>query len=124
MSKKVMVSDLISWHGVTKPSFVNNNDIKINKENYCWHLRNELFSATGKVVKRDDLIFAQDEAPSHRSHLVKNFHKTKLKPSFIRVEEWPPSSPDVNPLDHFYWDFVKPKFTKEDPENRLQQKLN
>ena len=49
---------------------VNSNGIKVNKENYYRHLRKELFPAIEKVVKRDDLIFAQDGAPSH---LVQDF---------------------------------------------------
>ena len=65
MSKKVMVSAAISWYGVTKPFFVNNYGIKVNKENYCQHLRKELFPVIEKVVKRDDWIFAQDGPPSH-----------------------------------------------------------
>ena len=55
---------------------------------------------------------AQDGAPPHRSQLVQDFLKTKLKRRFIRAEEWPPSSPDVNPLDYFYWDFDKTKVYK------------
>ena len=31
----------------------------------------------------------------------------KLKRGFILAKEWPPSSPDINPLDYSYWDFVK-----------------
>ena len=109
MSKKVMVSATISWYGITKPIFVENNGIKVNKENYCRHLRKEFFPAIEKVVKRDDCIFAQDGASSHRFHLVQGLLKTKLKICFIRAEEWPPSSPDVNPQDYFYWDSVKAK---------------
>ena len=58
MSRKVMVSAAILWYGVTKPFFVNKNGIKVNKENYCRHLRKELFPAIEKVVKLDDWIFA------------------------------------------------------------------
>ena len=54
MSKKVIVSVAILWYGVTKPFFVNNNGIKVNKENYCQHLCKELFAAIEKVVKCDD----------------------------------------------------------------------
>ena len=69
----------------------------------------ELFPAIEKIVKRDDWTFAQDGAPSHPSHLVQDFLKTKLKRRFIHAEDWPSSSPNVNPLDYFYWDFVKIK---------------
>ena len=82
-----MLSAVISWYGVTKLFFVNNNGIKVNKENYCRHLRKELFPAIEKVVKRDDWIFPEDGPPSHRSHLVQYFLKTKLKRCFICAEE-------------------------------------
>ena len=106
-SKKVMVSAAISWYGVTRPFFVNNNGIKVNKVNYCKHLKKELFPAIEEVVKRYDWVFAQDGASSHTSHLVQDFLKSKLKRRFISAEEWPPSSPDLNPLDYFFWDYVK-----------------
>ena len=109
MSKKVMLTAAISWYGVIKPFLVNNNGIKVNKESYCPHLRKELFPAMGKIVKRDDRIFCQDGAPSHRSYLEQDFLKTKLKRRFIRAEEWPPSAPNVKSMDYFYWDFVKTK---------------
>ena len=38
-SRKVMVSTAISWYGATKPFFVNESGIKVNKENYCKHLK-------------------------------------------------------------------------------------
>ena len=37
MSRNVMTSAAVSWYGVTKPFFVNENGIKVNKENYCKH---------------------------------------------------------------------------------------
>ena len=61
----------ISWYGDTKPFFVNENVIKVNKKNYCKHLKKQLFPAIKKLVKRDDWIFVQDSAPSYRSNLVK-----------------------------------------------------
>ena len=41
--------------------------------------------------------------------MAQDFLKTTLKLGFIRAEEWPSSSHDVNPLDYFHWDFVKTK---------------
>ena len=68
-----------------------------------------MFSAIKKLVKRDDWIFVQDSAPSHRSNLVQNFLENTLKRLFVKCVEWPPSSPDVNPLDYFFRDLVKAK---------------
>ena len=60
-----MVSAAISWYGATKPFCVNENCIKVNKENYCKHFKKQLFPAIKKLVKHDGLIFVQDSAPSH-----------------------------------------------------------
>ena len=76
---------------------------------YHKHLKQELFPAINSLVNRDDWIFAQDGAPSHRSNLVQDFLKDTLKRRFISKEEWPPSSPDTNSLDHWFWDAIKLK---------------
>ena len=109
MSKKVMVFAAISWYRITKPFFVNSNGIKVHKENYCKHLKKEFFPVIKKLVNRDDWIFAQDRAFSHTSNFVQDFLETRLKSCFIRADEWPPSSPGANPLNYFYWDFVRTK---------------
>ena len=109
MSRKVMVSAAISWYGGTKPFFVSENGIKVNKENYCKHLKKHLFPAIKKLVKRDNWIFVQYSAPSHRSNLVQDFLEKTLKRRFVKCVEWPSSSPDVNPLDYFFWDLAKAK---------------
>ena len=72
-----------------------------------------MFSAIEKIVKLDDGIFSQDGASSHRSYLVQDFLKIKMKCRFIRAEEWTPSSTDVNRLNYFCWEFVKSKFYEE-----------
>ena len=87
MSKKPMASAVISWYCVTKPILVNDNGVKVSRKNYCRHLCKELFHAIEKVVNYDNWIFAEDGAPSHRSHLVQDFLKSKLKGHFIRAEE-------------------------------------
>ena len=51
----------------------------------------------------------QDSARSYRSNLVQDFLEKTLKRRFVKCVEWPPSSPDVNPLDYFFWNLVKTK---------------
>ena len=104
-----MVSSAVCWFGATKSFFVNENGIKVNKENYFKNLKRQLFPAIEKLVKRNDWIFVQDSAPSHRSNLVQDFLEKSLKRHFVKCVEWPPSSPNVNPLDYFFWDLVKTK---------------
>ena len=68
-----------------------------------------MFPAIKKLVKRYDWIFGQDSAPSHRPNLVQDFLEKTLKRRFVKCVEWPSSSPDVNPLDYFFWNLVKTK---------------
>ena len=48
-------------------------------------------------------------SPSHRSNLVQDFLEKTLKQRLVSCAEWPTSSPDVNPLDYFFWDLLKTK---------------
>ena len=109
MSREFIVSAAISWYGTMKPFFVNENGIKVNKDNYCKHLTKQLFPATKTLVKRDDWTFVQDSTPSHRSNLVQDFLEKSLKRRLVKCVEWPPSSLNVNPLDYFFWDLVETK---------------
>ena len=106
-SKKVMVSAALTWHGATKPFFVNSGGIKVNGPNYLQHLKKELFPAVRKVYPREDWIFIQDGAPSHRSNLVQDFLQENMHRRHVSKEEWPPKSLDSNPLDFYFWNKVK-----------------
>ena len=119
-----MVSAAISWYGTTKPFFVNENGIKVNKDNYCKHLTKQLFPATKTLVKRDDWTFVQDSALSHRSNLVQDFLEKSLKRRFVECVKWPPSSLNVNPLDYFFWDLVETKYIKTELAIHSVQKKN
>ena len=106
-SRKVMVSAAMSWNGVKRPFFVNNQGMKVNAVRYHRHLKNELFPAIEKFMKHGDWIFVQDGASSHTAGIVQDFLKTTMKKRFVNKEEWPPSSPDTNPLDYYFWNQVK-----------------
>ena len=41
--------------------------------------------------------------------MLQDFLEKTLKRRFVKCVEWPPSSPDVNPLDYFFWDLLKTK---------------
>lgn len=109
LSRKVMVSAGLCYQGATKPFFVNNKGLKVNARSYHKHLKTQLFPAIEKLIKREDWIFLQDGATSHTSNLVQDYLSNTLKKRFVNKCEWPPSSPDVNPLDYFFWDLVKTK---------------
>ena len=108
-SIKVMVSAGLTWHDVTRPIFVNNKGLKINAKNYRNHLKRQLFPAIEKVYPRDDWIFLQDGASSHTSNIIQNLPSETIPRRFIKKDQWPPKSPDTNPLDYYFWSKVKTK---------------
>ena len=108
-TKKVMVSAALTWFGVTKPFFVNRRGLKVDGPNYVKHLDKELFPAIKKIYPRDDWTFVQDGAPSHQSNICQSFLDEKLHRRHVKKEDWPPKSPDSNPLDYYFWDRVKTK---------------
>ena len=85
--------------GQTKPFFVNGCGVKMNAKSYKRHLQKELLPAFQRLYKHKNWIFVQDNALSHRSNLVQDFLQETRNSSFIKTHEWPPSSPDCNPLD-------------------------
>ncbi|MCA9813148.1 MAG: transposase [Nitrosarchaeum sp.] len=54
------------------------------------------------IFNQDIWTFQQDSAPSHKAKTTQNWCQKNL-PDFISTQDWPPSSPDLNPLDYFIW---------------------
>ena len=100
--KKVMVSAMITWKGVSQPSFIGGNGIKVNGASYPKHPRDDLIPSVETMYPNKDFTFAQDSAPSHRANQVQNFLKQKLKSRFVKNIDWPPKSTDCNPLDYYF----------------------
>ena len=84
VSKKVMVSAVITWKGVSQPFFFGGNGIKVNGASYLKHLRDGLISAVEAMYPNKDLTFVQDTVSSHRTNQVQNFLKQKLKSRFVK----------------------------------------
>ena len=55
-----------------------------------------------KLFKNKFWTFQQDSAPAHAAKSVVRF-LTENVPDLISPQEWPPSSPDLNPLDYSIW---------------------
>ena len=71
-----------------------------------------------------DIIFQHDGDPKHRANSTKQW----LKRNKVTVLDWPPQSPDLNPIEHL-WNEVDRRLrhlpgqisSKEDLWNKIQQ---
>ena len=57
----------------------------------------------GNEVWGSDWIFEEDGAKPHSHYLTQQWCPDNF-PTFINSENWPPNSPDLNPLDYSIWD--------------------
>ena len=77
--------------------------IKVNGKYYSNHLKRELLPACSEQYEGENYYFIQDGAPSHTANITQEYLKENFGRRFIRKDQWPPNSPDCNPLDYFFW---------------------
>ena len=51
-------------------------------------------------------VFQQDSAPARRAHDTVRYLQ-QATPAFITPDQWPPNSPDLNPVDYKIWSIVQ-----------------
>src|SRR5271157_2636163 len=59
-------------------------------------------------------VFQQDGAPAHS--LGSQEWIGQCCPNFIKKDEWPPNSPDLNPLDYHVWGAMLEKYKAYTPK--------
>ncbi|CAK1599607.1 unnamed protein product [Parnassius mnemosyne] len=68
------------------------------------------------MFKNRHWIFQQDSAPAHRARSTQNW-LTARGIDFIGHEDWPSSSPDLNPLDYKIWQHLEEKVCAKPHQN-------
>ena len=103
-----MVFGAITGGGKMPLVFVDQG-VKIRAQNYLDDiLTTEVLTWTNSHFGQRFWTFQQDFAPAHKATVVQDWCKANF-PGFITREEWPPNSPDLNPLDYSIWGIMKAK---------------
>lgn len=125
--QKINVWAGIMGDRVIGPFFINGN---LNGGRYLELLENQVVPSVRAECPNgiDNKWFQQDGAPPHFSRAVRDFLSRTFPNRWIgrRGEiEWPPRSPDLTPLDFFFWGFLKSRVYATNPEtiNDLQNRI-
>ena len=97
---------------------------KINAEYYVNNLLPGLIGDCQNLAPNNNFIFQQDGAPAHTSRLAQEWLEQNT-PDFIKKDEWPPNSPDLNPLDFHIWGAMLEKYRADipKPSNKTELKI-
>ena len=98
----VMVFEVISSEGHVMPPHIFEAGLRVTSEIYLTVMKEVVLPWIKKVAKDRPWVWQQDSAPCHVSKkslewLAENCY------DFISKDIWPPSSPDLNPMDYFFW---------------------
>lgn len=97
------------WAGGKTPLLVVTPGVKVNAKYYISEiLEKTLLPWSKKTFGNQKWTFQQDGAPAHTS-LAARAWLEKHVPDFIPPKEWPPNSPDLNPLDFSVWGVLASK---------------
>jgi len=76
--------------------------VKVNGDYYPEVLLKEKLLPCIKEISGDNFIFQQDSALARRAHDTIALLRREM-PDFISPDQWPPNSPDMNPVDYKIW---------------------
>lgn len=99
------------WCGISKkgkfPMTFVEKGVKINAKYYQERILEPIVKVEGKrIYKNSNWTFQQDSAPAHKAITTQQWCTSNL-PDFISTSQWPPYSPDLNPLDYSIWGILE-----------------
>lgn len=102
------------WSGILNGEFIGPFELpsRLNGDTYKSFLENDLPILLGDVnlELRRTMIFQNDGAPCHYAAQVRNYLNSTYPNRWIGRRgpiNWPPRSPDLNPIDFFIWGYFK-----------------
>ena len=102
----VMVFGVVSSEGHIMPPHIFEVGLKVKTKVYLDVLKSVVIPWCNQVAGGRPWVWQQDSALAHKS---KETQAWLLKEcfDFVPFSHWPPSTPDLNPLDYFVWTYVE-----------------
>lgn len=111
----VTVWGALSSEGVVGPVFF---DGTVDGANYLKMLRDVVVPQLRTRANFTELFFQQDGAPPHYALAVRDYLDQTFPQRWFGRRgsiEWPPRSPDLTPMDFFFWGIVKKRVYERNP---------
>ena len=81
--------------------------MKINASYYQQEILSPMLAEIQEL--NPNFVFQQDGAPAHTAKKTVSFLTENCGENFIKPNQWPPCSPDLNPIDYFVWAALQEK---------------
>jgi DNA-binding Lrp family transcriptional regulator len=104
----IMVLGIVASDGRKCPPIFVPQGEKVNTEAYIGLLEANLLPWLRKNYPAGNYVFQQDGAPAHTSNRTQKWLADNVA-QFWDKSMWPPSSPDLNPLDYSVWSVLESK---------------
>lgn len=98
----VMVLGVVASDGQKMPPYFFPCGLRVGTKEYLNVMRRVVKPWIDATYPDGNYIWTQDGAPGHTSNKTQEWLKNNLA-GFWPKELWPPSSPDINPLDYSVW---------------------
>ena len=100
LSPNHSVGNVMIWGGFSVHSFTNlvRIDGILNADRYITILNDNFIPAVNTILPGNDKLFQHDNAPIHTARRTKTF----LAENNVNILDWPPYSPDMNPIEHVW----------------------
>ena len=120
---------VMCWAGIVKEKLIIHwfeEGISVNSNTYLSMLKEVVWPKVRYAVNRDQIYFQQDGARVHTTPDVREWLDSKFNGRVISDKmdiQWPARSPDLSPLDHWFWGVAIAELQKCRPSNLDELKL-
>ena len=107
----VMVLGVVSSEGHVMPPHFFQEGLRVNAAGYIRVLKTVVKPWIDRVAQGRPYVFQQDSAPAHKAEVTQEWLAQNLH-DHVTPNMWPPSSPDLNPMDYYVWGVVEKETNK------------
>ena len=102
----VMVFGVVSSEGDVMPPHIFETGLRVNTDVYLEVMEHTVLPWIKTVAGDRPWVWQQDSAPCHVSNRSIRWLEDNTY-DFISKDCWPPSSPDLIPMDYFVWGYLE-----------------